>query len=194
MADIARTLECEDERIRRLIARVPQIIGWPPSRWQQRRGEIGAALGLDTRQMNLMILRYPNIINSKPATLKTNARRLANLLPLTRSEFASVLVRLPPLLRVNPDLLASKLPKLKAIGRLYGGKSVRDIIVMLPAALGYSHQRLKERRALALIAKPRPELSSLLTMSPKEAECWLPREARKFPRRRSVRRPPPRSA
>jgi len=89
---------------------------------------------------------------------------------------------------VNPDLLASKLPKLKAIGLLYDGKSVRDIIPVLPAALGYSHERLKQRRELVLIAKRRPRLSVLLTMSQREAEYLLPPEARTLPRRGSVRR------
>ena len=140
---LARTLHCEEERVRRLIARVPEIIGWPISRWQQKRREIGAALCLNIGQMNRMILRDPGIINSRPATLKAHAKRLTSVLSLSTSELASVMVRLPTLLKVNPDLLASKLPKIKAIGRLYNDMSVRDIIVMLPAALGYSHERLK---------------------------------------------------
>lgn len=185
---LARTMNCEEEQVCRLIVRVPEIVGWPISRWRQKRREIGAALGLDTRQMNLMIRRYPDIINSSAATLKTHAKRLARILPLSGPELASVLVRLPTLLRVTPDLLASKLPKLKAIGLLYDGKSAREIIMMLPAALGYSHQRLKQRRELALIATPRPGLSRLLTMSPKEAEYQLPRKTRALPRRRSVHR------
>jgi hypothetical protein len=78
--------------------------------------------------------------------------------------------------------------KLKAIGQIYGGKSAREIILLLPGALGYSHERLKQRRELAVIAKPRPRLSLLLTMSQKEAECLLSREAKTLPRRRSTRR------
>jgi hypothetical protein len=119
------------------------------SRWQQKRKEIAAALGLDTDQMNRMILRRPTLINSKPAALKAHAKRLAHLLPLSSSELVSVLVPQPTLLRVAPDLLASKLPKLKAIGQAYGGKSVRDIIMLLPGALAYSYERLKQRRELA---------------------------------------------
>jgi hypothetical protein len=136
-----------------------------------------------------MVLRYPNIINSKPTTLKNHLQQLAEVLPLSRSDLISVLVRLPTLLRVDPDLLASKLPKLKAIGQIYGKTPVRDIIMLLPAALGYSHQRLKERRELALGANPRPGLARLLTMSAKEAEHLLSGEKRTLTRRRSVRRP-----
>ena len=43
------------------------------------------------------------------------------------------------------------------------------------------------RRELALIAKPRPGLFRLLTMSPKEAEYLHPRETRTLPGRRKRR-------
>lgn len=188
IARLARTLDCERERIRDLIVRTPEIVSWPPGRWQQKRREIEEVLGLDSGQMNLMILRYPRIISSKPATLRAHFRQLAKVLPLSKPELVSVLLRLPTLLRVNPDLLASKLPKLKAIGQLYGDTSVRDIVMLLPAALGYSHERLKERRELALAAKTRPSLATLLTMSAREAKLLLLGQKTTLPRRRSVRR------
>jgi hypothetical protein len=43
---------------------------------------------------------------------------------------------MPTLLRINPSVIARKLPRLKAIGQLYGTNTVRDIIMLLPAALG----------------------------------------------------------